>query len=49
MAGAILGHSTIAATQVYAHLQADPSKRVADRVTEKIAMAWKAGGTEASS
>ena len=39
MAGAILGHATIGATQVYAHLQADPSKLVADRVTKTIAAA----------
>lgn len=39
MTGAILGHATAAATEVYAHLQHDPSKRVADRVTGAIAAA----------
>ena len=39
MAGAILGHATSAATEVYAHLQHDPSKRVADRVSGMISAA----------
>jgi integrase len=39
MAGAILGHSTVAATEVYAHLQHDPSKIAADRVTGAISAA----------
>jgi hypothetical protein len=39
MAGAILGHSTAAATEVYAHLQHDPSKVAADRVTGAISAA----------
>jgi integrase len=45
MAGAILGHATIAATEVYAHLQADPTKRVADRVSGTIAAALEGRGT----
>jgi integrase len=39
MAGAILGHSTAAATEVYAHLQLDPSKIAADRVSGAISAA----------
>jgi integrase len=39
MAGAILGHATSAATEVYAHLQHDPSKRVADRISGMISAA----------
>ena len=39
MAGAILGHSTVAATEIYAHLQHDPSKIAADRVTGAISAA----------
>jgi site-specific recombinase XerD len=39
MAGAILGHATIAATEVYAHLQHDPSKTAADRVSAAISAA----------
>jgi hypothetical protein len=39
MAGAILGHSTAAATEVYAHLQHDPSKIAADRVSGTISAA----------
>jgi integrase len=39
MAGAILGHATVAATEVYAHLQHDPSKHVADRISSAIAAA----------
>jgi integrase len=39
MAGAILGHATSAATEVYAHLQHDPSKRVADRISGIISAA----------
>jgi integrase len=39
MAGAILGHATVAATEVYAHLQHDPSKQVADRISSAISAA----------
>ena len=39
MAGAILGHATVAATEVYAHLQHDPSKQVADRISGAISAA----------
>jgi hypothetical protein len=39
MAGAILGHSTAAATEVYAHLQHDSSKIAADRVSGTISAA----------
>jgi integrase len=41
MTGAILGHATSAATEVYAHLQHDPSKSAADRVSETISAALK--------
>jgi integrase len=37
--GALLGHATSSATEVYAHLQTDPTVRVADRVSGKIAAA----------
>ena len=37
--GAILGHSNPRSTAIYAHVQNDPSKRAADRVTRKIAAA----------
>jgi hypothetical protein len=39
MAGAILGHVTVSATNVYAHMQHDPSVTVADRVAGTIAAA----------
>jgi integrase len=39
MTGAILGHSTSAATEVYAHLQHHPGKRAADRVVGVISAA----------
>jgi len=39
MTGAILGHTTPAATEVYAHLQHHPGKRAADRVVGVIAAA----------
>jgi integrase len=45
MAGAILGHSTAAATEVYAHLQHDPSKTAADRVTGAISAALDGNAT----
>ncbi len=38
-AGAILGHANPRSTVIYAHAQADPSKRAANRVTKKIAAA----------
>jgi integrase len=41
MTGAILGHATSAATEVYAHLQHDPSKSAADRVSGTISAALK--------
>jgi integrase len=39
MTGAILGHTTSAATEVYAHLQHHPGKRAADRVVGVISAA----------
>ncbi len=41
MTGAILGHATSAATEVYAHMQHNPSKDAADRVSETISAALK--------
>lgn len=37
LTGAILGHSNPRSTAIYAHVQNDPSKRAANRVTKKIA------------
>jgi integrase len=45
MAGAILGHATVAATEVYAHLQHDPSKQVADRISNAISAALDGNST----
>lgn len=39
LTGAILGHANPRSTAIYAHVQADPSKRAANRVTKKIAAA----------
>jgi len=39
MAGAILGHANPQSTAIYAHVQAAPSKKSADRVANKIAAA----------
>jgi hypothetical protein len=39
LTGAILGHSNPRSTAIYAHVQANPSKRAADRVSKKIAAA----------
>jgi integrase len=39
MAGAILGHANPRSTAIYAHVQAAPSKKSADRVANKIAAA----------
>lgn len=37
LTGAILGHSNPRSTAIYAHVQNDPSRRAANRVTRKIA------------
>ena len=39
LTGAILGHANPRSTAIYAHVQNDPSKRAANRVTKKIAAA----------
>ena len=39
LTGAILGHANPRSTATYAHVQNDPSKRAANRVTKKIAAA----------
>ena len=39
LTGAILGHANPRSTAIYAHVQHDPSKRAANRVTKKIAAA----------
>jgi integrase len=43
-AGAILGHANARSTAIYAHVQHEPARQVADRVSEKIAKAL--GGIE---
>lgn len=37
LTGAILGHANPRSTAIYAHVQADPSRRAANRVSKKIA------------
>jgi integrase len=37
LTGAILGHANTRSTSIYAHVQNDPSKQAADRVSQKIA------------
>ena len=39
LTGAILGHANPRSTAIYAHVQNNPSKRAANRVTKKIAAA----------
>jgi integrase len=39
LTGAILGHANHRSTAIYAHVQNDPSRRAADRVSKKIAAA----------
>jgi integrase len=39
LTGAILGHTNPRSTAIYAHVQNDPSKRAANRVTKRIAAA----------
>lgn len=39
LTGAILGHSNPRSTAIYAHVQTDPSRRAAERVSAKIAAA----------
>ncbi len=45
MTGAILGHANPRSTAIYAHVQIDPSRQAAERVSGKIAaaLAGKAG------
>ena len=45
MGGALLGHATIRSSEVYAHMQVDPSVIVADRVSETIAAALEGRGS----
>ena len=47
LTGAILGHANPRSTAIYAHVQYDPSRRAADRVTRRIAdaLAGKASET----
>jgi integrase len=42
LTGAILGHANPRSTAIYAHVQRDPSRQAADRVTKKIAAALAA-------
>lgn len=39
LTGAILGHANPRSTAIYAHVQTDPSRRAANRVTKKLAAA----------
>src|SRR3546814_8303319 len=39
LTGAILGHSNPRSTAIYAHIQHEPSRRAANRVSKKIAAA----------
>lgn len=50
MTGAILGHTNPRSTAIYAHVQRDPSRRAANRVSKKIAdaLAGSAGDFDAS-
>ena len=47
LTGAILRHANMRSTEIYAHVQNDPSRRAANRVTKRIAAAL-AGGTVAA-
>jgi integrase len=40
LTGAILGHANARSTAIYAHVQNDPSRQAADRVSRRIADAW---------
>ena len=46
LTGAILGHSNPRSTAIYAHVQNDPSKRAANRVSKKIAAALAGNPSE---
>jgi integrase len=48
LTGAILGHANPRSTAIYAHVQADPSKRAANRVTKKIAAALEGKSASAA-
>lgn len=47
LTGAILGHANARSTAIYAHVQHDPSRRAANRISGKIAEAL-AGRSEVS-
>jgi len=49
LTGAILGHANPRSTAIYAHVQNDPSKRAANRVTKKIAAALAGKRSRATS
>ena len=46
LTGAILGHSNPRSTAIYAHVQNDPSRRAANRVSKKIAAALAGNPSE---
>src|SRR6202023_1679466 len=46
LTGAILGHANPRSTAIYAHVQNDPSKRAANRVSKKIAAALAGNPSE---
>lgn len=46
-AGAILGHSNPRSTAIYAHVQHEPARQVADRISERIAAALAGAKTVA--
>jgi hypothetical protein len=46
LTGAILGHSNPRSTAIYAHVQHEPSKKAANRVSKKIASALIRGVDE---
>ena len=46
LTGAIRGHSNPRSTAIYAHVQNDPSKRAANRVSKKIAAALAGNPSE---
>jgi hypothetical protein len=46
LTGAILGHSNPRSTAIYAHVQNDPSRRAANRVSKKVAAALAGNPSE---
>lgn len=49
MTGSLLGHANVGSTAIYAHVQLDPMRKAAERVSRRVAAAIGGGGRPVSS